>query len=601
MKKQILSIIVMLCMAFCFIPAAAYADTSGENVITIDVGGANADNENYKIDDTQIILRVKDTVTYELTGTTDKKISIWGSNNAEDIDKAFYIRANNVSVGGGIVVQNSPVKMVLEVPEGTDNSIDTVTANDLTISGSGTLRAMTLNVTQKTSYMPSALQIRDTNIIVNNPVKRSGEWNGPCVLSGDATVKYISSGDYAALQVGVKSGDLTHSLTLKDNAKLYCLHAEPEKASDYSVSGLEIFQGAPLTMEGNSYLEAQGRPTTGKYAGYGIVTEGKVKIKDNASVKASATDVALCASGDIDISGGTVDADSTSSNGIYTDGKLTISNGAKVKAAGYYPGIYAATGISISGSQVKAVSSGDVALFTRKDMTIENSKIKAEAAEDYDGIRGNGTMTVSGSWIETSGSEAFDDDITNSVLFNGKSGKVIGNAVLPGDAKVSEGMNLLIPEGTSLIVGAGKTFENNGIVTLKGSFAADGGTVICTSHSGGKATCVKKAECDVCQAEYGEVDPKNHANLRHFDAKAATSTAEGNIEYWYCESCGKYYSDAAAGKEISKADITTAKLTAAEKSAQTGDDSNMLAWLLLLLASGGAAAALVSRKRRCGR
>ena len=290
MKKQILSIIVMLCMAFCFIPAAAYADTSGENVITIDVGGANADNENYKIDDTQIILRVKDTVTYELTGTTDKKISIWGSNNAEDIDKAFYIRANNVSVGGGIVVQNSPVKMVLEVPEGTDNSIDTVTANDLTISGSGTLRAMTLNVTQKTSYMPSALQIRDTNIIVNNPVKRSGEWNGPCVLSGDATVKYISSGDYAALQVGVKNGDPTHSLTLKDNAKLYCLHAEPEKASDYSVSGLEIFQGAPLTMEGNSYLEAQGRPTTGKYAGYGIVTEGKVKIKGNASVKASATE-----------------------------------------------------------------------------------------------------------------------------------------------------------------------------------------------------------------------------------------------------------------------------------------------------------------------
>ena len=125
--------------------------------------------------------------------------------------------------------------------------------------------------------------------------------------------------------------------------------------------------------------------------------------------------------------------------------------------------------------------------------------------------------------------------------------------------------------------------------------------MICTSHSGGKATCVKKAECDVCQAEYGEVDPKNHANLKHFDAKAATSTAEGNIEYWYCESCGKYYSDAAAGKEISKADITTAKLTAAEKSAQTGDDGNMLAWLLLLLVSGGAAAALVSRKRRCGR
>ena len=107
--------------------------------------------------------------------------------------------------------------MVLEVPEGTTNTIKKITANDLTVKGSGTLNAETMSVTQKTSYMPSALHIQDTTIIVRNPAKTSGEWNGPCVLSGTANVTYIGGGTYAPLQVGVKNNDTTHSLTLKDS------------------------------------------------------------------------------------------------------------------------------------------------------------------------------------------------------------------------------------------------------------------------------------------------------------------------------------------------------------------------------------------------
>ena len=49
--------------------------------------------------------------------------------------------------------------------------------------------------------------------------------------------------------------------------------------------------------------------------------------------------------------------------------------------------------------------------------------------------------------------------------------------------------------------------------------------------SGGTATCKDKARCEVCGAEYGELDAKNHADLKHTPAKAATRTAEGNIEY----------------------------------------------------------------------
>ena len=121
-----------------------------------------------------------------------------------------------------------------------------------------------------------------------------------------------------------------------------------------------------------------------------------------------------------------------------------------------------------------------------------------------------------------------------------------------------------------------------------------------TEHTGGKATCKDKAKCEVCGAEYGELDPKNHTNLKHFPAKAATKDAEGNIEYWYCDGCGKYFSDKDATKEIKKADTVTAKLKDDSKSPQTGDTSNLALWIALLFVSGGAAigTTIVSRKKK---
>ena len=138
-----------------------------------------------------------------------------------------------------------------------------------------------------------------------------------------------------------------------------------------------------------------------------------------------------------------------------------------------------------------------------------------------------------------------------------------------------------------------------------------------TSHTetenctGGTATCTHKAVCTVCGGEYGELDAKNHTNLKHFPAKAATKTTEGNIEYWYCEGCGKYFSDkdATATQEITKAQTVTAKLPGGtvkpgdDKSPQTGDNSNLLLWIALLFISGGAAigATFVSKKKKYNR
>ena len=165
----------------------------------------------------------------------------------------------------------------------------------------------------------------------------------------------------------------------------------------------------------------------------------------------------------------------------------------------------------------------------------------------------------------------------------------------------------------TVTVNNGHTFgewTSNGDGTHTRKCTVDGCTGSETKDcSGGTATCKDKAKCAVCGKTYGELDAKNHADLKHVPAKAATRTAEGNIEYWYCSGCKKYYKDAKATQEITKAQTVTAKLPGgtvkpgADKSPQTGDNSNLLSWIALLFVSGGAAigTTVVSRRKKYNR
>ena len=585
--RKLISTILALCMVLCLLPVTAAADdanpaapTVPTETVKLDVGGEDADNSEYYVGK-DIRLR-KDGVVYELTGTTNRPIRLWGG-NSESESGTIYLRLNNAEINGGIVVENSPVKLVIEVVDGTTNAIASLNPNDLTITGKGTLKAADLGVTQKTSYMPSKLYIKDTTIVVNEPAsaRNSSEWNGECVLDGSAKVTYISNSDYSPLKVGVKNGDPTHSLTMKGDSKLYCLQGV--ETSAYSVSGLEAFDAA-ITLQDNAYLEAEGRATTGSYAGYGVITQGSITVEDNATIKATAYDTALSAEGNVKVDGGKiiaksvygcgiygkdgvdirngaeVTAKSTNSNGIYTKSAISISNGATVEAEGHYPALSGVGAVSIENSKVKATSTGDIAIFSKDTIEIKDSVVEANGLEDSEGIYCWYGTKASGSWITTTGSETLDtgdDTIADSVLFNGKTGKVIGNATLPADATVAQGMTLDIPTGTTLTVPEGKTFTNNGTVKLLGDLYHSGndttkGDLICNSHSGGTATCVEAAKCSLCKASYGDKDSTNHVGLKHTDAKAATLAEAGNIEYWFCPACGKYFSDANAANEITR-------------------------------------------------
>ena len=131
-------------------------------------------------------------------------------------------------------------------------------------------------------------------------------------------------------------------------------------------------------------------------------------------------------------------------------------------------------------------------------------------------------------------------------------------------------------------------------------FLAEKTVEILDEHVGGTATCTDKAKCEICGAEYGELDANHHVHLNHVEGKKATKKAEGNKEYWYCEACSKYFADAHAAKEIKKADTVIAKLKDNSKSAKTGDSNNLALWFVLLGISGCAltSTSVLKKKRK---
>lgn len=78
------------------------------------------------------------------------------------------------------------------------------------------------------------------------------------------------------------------------------------------------------------------------------------------------------------------------------------------------------------------------------------------------------------------------------------------------------------------------------------------------SHKGGTATCKDKAVCIVCNKAYG-----NYAGhqLTNHPRNEANHSKAGNIEYWTCDICNKYFNDAAGNSEIRKEDTVINKIS----------------------------------------
>lgn len=65
-------------------------------------------------------------------------------------------------------------------------------------------------------------------------------------------------------------------------------------------------------------------------------------------------------------------------------------------------------------------------------------------------------------------------------------------------------------------------------------------TITECKHSGGEATCTKKAKCEICGAEYGEMKPHSYTHIKspEYLKSAATCTAKA-VYYTSCTECGQ--------------------------------------------------------------
>lgn len=169
--------------------------------------------------------------------------------------------------------------------------------------------------------------------------------------------------------------------------------------------------------------------------------------------------------------------------------------------------------------------------------------------------------------------------------------------------------------------------SGDNIEILSGSVELElGGGVTVTNSGDGQVTANGE--------KVDEVSVVTHAhNAVKVEAKEPTATEDGNIEYWYCEGCGKYFSNAESTDEIELADTVipatgepteptdpTNPAVPSEKpdtpagdneendnvkddadkseTPKTGDSSLLALYVMLMLSSFGLAGTLAVSKRK---
>ena len=349
----------------------------------------------------------------------------------------------------------------------------------------------------------------------------------------------------------------------------------------YVVNG-DITISSRISVTGDVHLIlADGCKLT---ANVGIGVSGSLIIygqsTDNTSMGKLAatgdTGGAAISGGTITIHGGTVTA--TGSNG-----------GAGISGAG----------VTIHGGTVTATGGNGGAGISGSTTATGNAFIIASRIDVLDNAQ-------SGVIIEGNVGTVYGDEVTLTTDATIPSGKKL---TIESDKKltIGEGVTLKVEEGATLKVEEGATLMNKGTIIVYGELigeVAGNGTIIykvtgitiapttlsldvdktaklqatitpdkatdktVTWESSDETIAKVDANGEVTAVSVGTVTitvttadgsktatcqvTVAHSNLKHFDRKEATCTEPGNIEYWYCEGCNKYFSDEAGKTEITE-------------------------------------------------
>ena len=316
-----------------------------------------------------------------------------------------------------------------------------------------------------------------------------------------------------------------------------------------------------------------------------LVYGGTLTLQNNEQVTVESKELALVGENGINITDSkvTTTANGAEINTIYSDGNITI-NHSTVEAIGTsekaYPVVYAYGDITVeNASKVTATSSGMRGIYTDGDMTINGSTVTATGSTN-EGMVVVGTLTVTNSTL-TASSKPNDFipaivtehlNITASEVtaqggfdlmdWNEGNTDDISFSITPAEGKLAE----FKVDGTNWDGATAIHFREEGQESpydTKVDFSAASMNWLGSYryiyigehvHTGGTANCENPAICDDCGRPYGDKNPDYHHYVEKMDAKEATCTEPGNIEYWRCAACGKCYSDVALTEEISIAE-----------------------------------------------
>lgn len=555
MKKRILSLCMILVLCLSLLPATALAAAPDGQVLY--VGGVKISSTGYWTTDSE-----GNVTAYTGEGTpADNFIYYDASRNTLTLHNATIrmsvsIDTNTLLAGAaiGVLNQNGAAELTITL-EGT-NTIEDVSAAihvfasstgaaNLTITGNGSLNA-------SGSYNPG---IR----------VQSNTGNGTLAITGaKVTASSSSSGNGVQIRVGdgsnasltVDGGNLTATAT-GSNSGIYFQFGS-------GVSG----SGAPsLTVSGNAIVRANGsaggimsNSSTGVQYGTGSNTTGGIVFDGNTgTVYGSVTlqeDLIIGDGESLKLADNNARLDANNHNVIVDGGMLDENIKNNLDDSVKYTPTIITTSLSngIVGQPysvtLSATGTDSITWSLANGSKLPNGLTLNEDTGEISGTpiaEGRSTFTITA----TNNYGSDDKELTLTI---GKIA-VIGVSLDKKTLNLTEGKNetLIATVKPDNATNKNVIWESSdpNVVTVDKS-----GNV--TAKKAGKATITVKTEngnfMDTCEVTV------MHGNMTYTAANAPTCTADGNTEYWTCESCGQYFSDVNGTTEIQLEDTVVTAL-----------------------------------------
>ena len=380
--------------------------------------------------------------------------------------------------------------------------------------------------------------IKDAKVYAGNKTDESEAHYGACVLIGSISINGGSNANYLAIENCKCYGKVDSKMYAGGLIGMSNYGKITNCVADVDVTGTSCSGGFAGYIWGStiSNNQAAGSVMCEGYCGGGFVGYSNSSTFTNNKAAASVVDTGWSA-------GGFTGADEGSTF------EKCIASG-NVEAGDWNVGGF---GGYLSGKTkiTDSVALGDV---TGK-LTVNKAKAGGFVGTNKNGNIKNcyaaGTVTGSNEYAAAGGFVGYDDSGTTESCYYDKTKNSDLSAV---GAIETEGSNDIKGKESSELLAdvcenyyGGHEYETEWTVDKEASCTEEG------SQSHHCKRCENKTDVTV-------IEKKDHI-LEKTEAKAATHLTEGNIAYWTCQICKKYFKDEAGSQEITLDDTVIAKNT----------------------------------------